>query len=199
MRLRVCFSTETGPYLKSKYLIENPKNLPEFARDPIGPDRDPAVNEIMTSKTTTYPPAKAGSQFGSDAQTAGARALAASIVAVVAHRKRTAPEEARPQKTARAPSTCVHCCRPYGAVHKRRELRGGSSFYASSVVSSSSAPSNSIPPFENLAVVFDKPQGAVEVDFRLRPLQQTFVFEPFDVGKVAQRREPKDLQELSSS
>jgi hypothetical protein len=40
-------------------------------------------------------------------------------------------------------------------------------------------------PFENLAVIFDKPQGAVEVDFRLRPPQQTFVFEPFDVGKVA--------------
>jgi hypothetical protein len=36
----------------------------------------------------------------------------------------------------------------YGAVHIRRELRmrGGSSFYASSVVSSSSAPSNSIFP-----------------------------------------------------
>ena len=40
-------------------------------------------------------------------------------------------------------------------------------------------------PFENLAVVFDKPQGAVEIDVRIRPPQQTFVLEPFDVGKVA--------------
>ena len=51
-------------------------------------------------------------------------------------------------------------------------------------------------PFENLAVVFDKPQGAVEIDVRSRPLQQTFVLEPFDVGKVAQRRQPKNLQEF---
>ena len=40
-------------------------------------------------------------------------------------------------------------------------------------------------PFENLTVVFDKPQGAVEVDVRLRPPRQTFVLEPFNVGKVA--------------
>ncbi len=39
--------------------------------------------------------------------------------------------------------------------------------------------------FENLTVVFHKPQGAVEVDVRSRSLQQTFVFEPFEVGKVA--------------
>ena len=39
--------------------------------------------------------------------------------------------------------------------------------------------------FENLAVIFDKPQGAVEVDVQSRPPQQTFVFEPFEVGKVA--------------
>ena len=40
-------------------------------------------------------------------------------------------------------------------------------------------------PFENFAVIFDKPQGAVEVDFRSRSLQEPFVFEPFEVGKVA--------------
>jgi hypothetical protein len=40
-------------------------------------------------------------------------------------------------------------------------------------------------PFENLTVVFDKPQGAVEIDVRSRPPQQTFVLEPFEVGKVA--------------
>ena len=51
-------------------------------------------------------------------------------------------------------------------------------------------------PFENLAVIFDKPQGAVEVDVRSRPPQQTFVFESLDVGKVAQRREPKRFQEF---
>ena len=32
--------------------------------------------------------------------------------------------------------------------------------------------------FKNFTVVFDKPQGVVDVDFRLRPQQQTFVFEP---------------------
>ena len=50
--------------------------------------------------------------------------------------------------------------------------------------------------FENLAVDFDKPQGAVEIDVRSRPLQQAFVLEPFDVGKVAQSRQPENLQEL---
>jgi len=40
-------------------------------------------------------------------------------------------------------------------------------------------------PFENLAVVFDKPQGGVEIDVRSRSLQEPFVLEPFNVGKVA--------------
>ena len=40
-------------------------------------------------------------------------------------------------------------------------------------------------PFENFSVIFDKPQGAIKIDVRSRPLQETFVFEPFDVGKVA--------------
>ena len=40
-------------------------------------------------------------------------------------------------------------------------------------------------PFENFAVIFDKPQGAVEVDVRSTPPQQTFVFKRFNVGKVA--------------
>ncbi len=40
-------------------------------------------------------------------------------------------------------------------------------------------------PFENLSVIFDKPQGAVELDVRSRSLQEPFVFEPFNVGKVA--------------
>ena len=50
--------------------------------------------------------------------------------------------------------------------------------------------------FENLTVGFDEPQGVVDVDVRLRPLQQAFGFETFDVGKVAQCREPKNLQEF---
>ena len=85
-----------------------------------------------------------------------------------------------------------------GAVGARRELRmrDDSSFYASSVVSSSSASSNSISLSKTWPPSSTSPQGAVEVDVRLRPLQQPFVFEPFDVGKVAQCREPKNLQEF---
>ena len=49
---------------------------------------------------------------------------------------------------------------------------------------------------ENRFVIPGNPKGAVEVDVPFRPLQQTFVFEPFDVWKVAQRREPKHLQEF---
>ena len=40
-------------------------------------------------------------------------------------------------------------------------------------------------PFENFTIGFDEPQGVVDVVVRLRPPQQTFVLEPFDVGKVA--------------
>jgi hypothetical protein len=48
---------------------------------------------------------------------------------------------------------------------------------------------------EDLAVLPGNPRGAVEVDVRRRPLQQPLVFEPFDVGQIAQGGEPENLEE----
>ena len=41
-------------------------------------------------------------------------------------------------------------------------------------------------PFKNSAVFFSNSQCAVEIDFVRGPLQQAGVFEPFDVGQIAQ-------------
>ena len=49
---------------------------------------------------------------------------------------------------------------------------------------------------ENRFVIPRNPQGVVDVEVRFRPLQQRLVFEPFEVGKIAQCREPKNLQEF---
>ena len=47
-----------------------------------------------------------------------------------------------------------------------------------------------------MTVVVDKPQGVVDVDFRLRPPPQPLVFESLNVGQIAQTRQSEYLQEF---
>ena len=50
--------------------------------------------------------------------------------------------------------------------------------------------------FEFESVICDHAQSFVEVALHLSPVQQAFFFDPFYVGKVAERSEPKNLQEF---
>jgi len=45
-------------------------------------------------------------------------------------------------------------------------------------------------------IVFSREKNGVEIGLGLWHLQESFVFKPFDAGKIAQRREAEDLQEL---
>ena len=53
--------------------------------------------------------------------------------------------------------------------------------------------------FEFDSIICHYAESFVELALRLPPLQQAFFFEPFDVGKVAERGEPKKPSKSSAS